>query len=219
MCLSDKQKGQLHNPHPPSFKVCDKCPAMLDDVKPEHWANLLMKNTAVCYCSSESCGFFCLECEKKVHCEKITGSDETLGETSGHRTFRFDTKAASLKSMDCSSLFDATRACNDWVTKLKDRQKKILELGTQLSSLSEEVENTTKHWYALIAHLINIFIRLFCGVGVLSTIWIGTRTTRTQTLRPAKRRAIPSRFAKVFGIFASQPSFPKHFRVWVSVEI
>lgn len=118
---------------------------MLDDVKPGHWANLLMKNTAVWYCSSESCGFFCTECEKKVHCKKIIGSGKTLGETMGHRIFRFDTKSASLKSMDCSSLFDATRACNDWVTKLKDRQKKILELGNQLSSLCEQEENRIKH--------------------------------------------------------------------------
>ena len=114
-------------------------------MQPSHWANELMKDTATLYCSSESCGFLCYECEKKVHSEKVPGSGKTLGKTSGHRTFGFVNDAACLKNMDCGTLVDATRACTDWVTKLKLRKKEILQLGAQLTAMLEEVEKGMKY--------------------------------------------------------------------------
>ena len=141
-----------HNPiddiyaytHAPAIKVCDKCSVLLDEVGPSHWANELTKNTATLYCSSESCGFLCPDCKTRIHSEKLPGSGKNLGETSGHRTFKFVTQAATLKTMECGTLIDATRACAAWVGKLKQKKQEILELGSQLAALSQEVESSMK---------------------------------------------------------------------------
>ena len=82
-----------------------------------------------------------------MHCEEVSGCGKPLGETNGHRTFKFSSQAVSLNAMDCSSLDDVTRLCATWLSKLEQRKQEILELGAQLASLSRQVENSFQYRY------------------------------------------------------------------------